>query len=156
MGTAPPNPPRNGEGDRAKRGGGGSKRLRRPAVYTARRLRREMTPPEALLWQQLKQRPHGIKFRRQHPLDPYVVDFFCPSARLVIEVDGWAHDTAERAEGDKKRDRALVSRGFSILRIPADYVMRDLEGAVSGILERVGNPLHRRSGGPPPRSGEDV
>jgi len=115
-----------------------------------------MTPPEALLWQQLRRRPNGIKFRRQHPLDPYVVNFFCPPARLVIEIDGWAHDSAEQARRDEKRDEVLSARGFSILRIPAEDVMRDVTSAVSAILARVGNPLHRPSAGPPPHPGEDV
>jgi very-short-patch-repair endonuclease len=115
-----------------------------------------MTPPEALLWQLLRRKPGGFKFRRQHPLDPYVVDFFCPVARLVIEIDGWAHDTAERAEEDEKRDDALIAKGFAILRIPAGEVMRDVAGVVSGILARVGNPLHRPTAGPPPHPGEDT
>jgi len=115
-----------------------------------------MTPPEALLWQQLRQRPNGIKFRRQHPLDPYVVDFFCPVARRVIEIDDWAHDSAEQAERDEKRDKVLTERGFTILRIPAGDVMRDVALAASAILARVENPLHRPWGGPPPQPGEDI
>ena len=61
------NPPRDGEGDRAKRGGGGSPNLRRPEVYEARRARREMSLPEVLLWQRLKGSPQGIAFRKKHP-----------------------------------------------------------------------------------------
>jgi very-short-patch-repair endonuclease len=114
-----------------------------------------MSPPEALLWQQLRQRPGGLKFRRQHPVDPYVVDFLCLSARLIVEIDGWSHDTAARAEEDEKRDEKLIARGFSILRIPADEVMRDTAAATSAILARVGSPLHHASHGPPPRAGED-
>jgi very-short-patch-repair endonuclease len=114
-----------------------------------------MSPPETLLWQQLRQRPGGLKFRRQHAVDPYVVDFLCLKARLIVEIDGWAHDTVSTAENDEKRDEALEARGFTILRIPADYVIGDVSGAVAAILARAGSPLHRASHGPPPRSGED-
>ena len=153
--AAAPYPPRNGEGDRRNGGGGGHQQLQRQIVYTARKLRKEMTPPEALLWQLLRKRPNGLKFRRQHPIDPYVVDFFCPVARLVIEIDGWAHDTTEKAEDDGNRDEALSARGFSILRIPADEVLRDPSAVTSAILARAGSPLHQASPGPPPRAGED-
>jgi very-short-patch-repair endonuclease len=148
-------PPRNGEGDRAKRGGGGSSSLRRSTVYTARRLRKTMTPLEAALWQQLRRRPGGLKFRRQHPLDPYVVDFFCREAQLIVEVDGWAHDTEAVAERDRAREQALQGRGFAIVRIAAVEVMRDCTAVVTEILARAGSPLHQPSAGPPPRSGED-
>jgi very-short-patch-repair endonuclease len=129
--------------------------LQRPIVYSARRLRREMSPPEAKLWLMLRQRPGGLKFRRQHPIEPFVADFFCREGKLILEVDGWAHDTASVAERDETRDAALAARGFSILRIPAEEVMKDADSVVSAILERVGSPLHWPSAGPPPRSGED-
>ena len=57
-------------------------------VEKARALRPEMSPPEAALWQVLRTRPEGVKFRRQHPVGPFVVDFYCPSAKLVVEIDG--------------------------------------------------------------------
>jgi very-short-patch-repair endonuclease len=150
-----PCPPRNGEGDRAKRGGGGHVQLQRPVVYFARRLRKDMSPPEAKLWQHLCQRPGGLKFRRQHPIDPYVADFYCREGELITEVDGWGHDTTAGAEHDEKRDLELQKRGFTLMRVPAGEVMRDCAAVVSGILARVGSPLHRTSCGPPPRSGED-
>ena len=98
------NPPRHGEGDRAKRGGGGvSCTLRRPEIYEARRARREMSLPEVLLWQRLKGSPQGIAFRKQHPIGQYRADFYCALARLVIEVDGIAHDLGDRPERDVER-----------------------------------------------------
>ena len=63
-------------------------------VAMARSLRRTMSKPEACLWQVLRTRPAGLKFRRQHPLGPYVLDFYCPIARLGIEVDGRVHEMA--------------------------------------------------------------
>ena len=79
-------PPRNGEGDRAKRGGGESKFVARPEVIRARQLRKDMTKPERMLWQRLRQRPEGYKFRRQHPIGPYIADFCCLSERFVVEI----------------------------------------------------------------------
>ena len=84
-------PPRHGEGDRAQRGGGDSRFVARPEVALARKLRKDMSLPERMLWQLLRQRPGGFKFRRQHPIGPYVVDFCCLSERFVVEVDGNAH-----------------------------------------------------------------
>jgi very-short-patch-repair endonuclease len=148
------NPPRHGEGDRAKRCGGGHEQLQRPIVYTARRLRREMTPPEARLWQILRTRPSGYKFRRQHPIDHYVVDFFCREARLIVEVDGSAHE-GERVGRDERRDAFLKKLGFSILRVPAPEIIRDPAAVTEGVLARAGSPLHQAPPGPPPRTGEE-
>ena len=148
-------PPRAGEGDRAKRGGGGSRFTQRPVVYTARKQRRDQNLPEGMLWKRLRANRLGVKFRRQHPIGPYVVDFFCPSARLVIEVDGTAHDSAERAEHDRNRDRCLTENGYDVLHIAAADILRDVEGAMAAIVARAENPLHRASGPVPlPASGE--
>ena len=159
METAPQNPPRNGEGDQPKAGGGGPRVLQAPikTVRRARELRKEMSLPEVLLWRELRLRPDGFKFRKQFPLDPYVLDFACLEVRLGIEVDGEAHDRGDRPQRDERRDVYLRELGFMVMRIPAREVLKNLEGVVLGILEqcrRLG-PLHRPSGGPPPRSGED-
>ena len=151
------NPPRDGEGDRAKRGGGGSRFTRRPETYTARKLRKEMTLPEVLLWNRLRGKQLGVKFRKQHPLPPYVLDFYCPSVRLVVEVDGMAHDDAKRHERDLARDRFLTERGFDVLRLPASTILSDMDQALDAIAARVANPLHRACGTVPlPASGEDL
>jgi very-short-patch-repair endonuclease len=129
-------------------------------VKRARRLRREMSPAEAILWRELRKRPGSFKFRRQFPLDPYVLDFACLEARLAIEVDGEAHDRGDRPRSDERRDELLAERGFHTMRIPAGEVFRNLEGVVVGIVEqcRTRGPLHPRpaAGGPPPRSGEEL
>src|SRR5687768_3280166 len=88
-------------------------------VEKARTLRRAMTRPEARLWQFLRTRPAGLKFRRQHPVGPYVLDFYCPQARLAIEVDGVAHDMGDMPVRDERCDAWLKERGLRILRIPA-------------------------------------
>ena len=155
MGTE--NPPRHGEGDRAKRGGGGARFTRRPETYTARKLRREMTLPEVLLWKALRGKKLGLKFRKQHPIPPYVVDFYCASARLVVEIDGFAHDNAELADSDARRDRALIEKGYDVLRLPASLILNDMEAALDAIVARAANPLHRACGTVPlPAGGEDL
>lgn len=97
----------------------------RPAVRTARRLRRTMSLPEVMLWQHLRRRPGGLYIRRQHPLDCHVLDFWCAPARLAVEIDGHAHHTADRPERDRQRDLLLAAQGIVTLRIPAAAVLRD-------------------------------
>ena len=113
-----------------------------------------MSPPEALLWTRLRAlRGEGPTFRRQHPIGPYVADFYCSAARLVIEVDGGDH-TADRAiEHDRRRDAYLMGLGYRVIRFPAADVMGDVNEVVQGIVEAAlapPPPPDLRSGGPPP------
>ena len=132
------------------------------SVKQARRLRREMTWPELRLWDVLRERPGGLKFRRQHPAGDYVLDFYCSEVRLAIEVDGEAHARGDRPERDAGRDLWLAQRGVETLRIPAAELMKDLDAVVRGILAHAvrRRPLHHPAapGGPPPRAelGEDI
>ena len=96
---------------------------RATAMRNARRLRRKMTLPEVILWQSLRQRPDGLKFRRQHPTGPYVLDFYCGDARLAVEVDGEAHSLGDRPQRDVARDEWLREAGIETLRIPAVDVL---------------------------------
>jgi very-short-patch-repair endonuclease len=93
-----------------------------------------MTPPERRLWQVLRTRPGDLKFRKQHPFGPYTADFYCPSARLVIEVDGDSHDMGDRPESDARRDDWLRTRGFHVIRFLAVEVMKDVESVKTAIL----------------------
>ena len=147
-------PPRNGEGDRAKRGGGGSPPTQRPVVYRARKLRRDQSLPERMLWQWLRLRPQGLKFRRQHPIGPYVVDFCCLSLRLVVEIDGVAHEMGIRPASDDARTRFLKENGYRVIRVSAQRVMADAAGVADAIAARAVSPHHRPADGPPPRAGE--
>ncbi len=82
----------------------------------ARELRSNATLPERVLWKLLRdRRRHGLKFRRQQPVGPFVADFYCASARLVVEIDGMGHD----ARADAGRDEWMRSEGIEVLRIPA-------------------------------------
>ena len=129
-------------------------RSRRATVAKARALRRSLTLPEGLLWRALRQRPDGLKFRRQHPCGPFVLDFYCESARLGIEVDGAAHAMGDRPERDVARDRWLEEHGVRVLRIPARDVLGDLDSVVRQIVAEC-IPLHHSpsASGPPPLQG---
>ena len=139
-----------------RRGGGGSTPRQRPEVYQARKLRKEMSLPEAMLWKRLRRGSAGAKFRRQHPIGPYVADFCCLEARLVVEVDGEVHGTEQRRQRDAVRDSFLAEKGFEVLRVAAVDVLRNADGIAHGIAELVTNPLHHPSDGPPPRAGEEL
>lgn len=154
MSDGDPEPPRDGEGDRAKRGGGDSQFHARPVVELARKLRKSMTLPERMLWQRLKLRPDGFKFRRQHPIGPYVADFCCLSERFVIEIDGEAHDHVDRVKFDERRVAFMKQNGFRVLRVTAGGVLADADHAAEAIVARVASSLHQPSAGPPPRPGE--
>ncbi|WP_245968636.1 endonuclease domain-containing protein [Hephaestia caeni] len=124
----------------------------------ARKLRRQMSYPEVLLWQRLRGSPMGVKFRRQHPVGPdYSVDFYCASARLAVEVDGEIHAAKGAPAYDARRDVYLRSRGLTVVHIPASEVLRDAGAAAEAIVALASTPLHHRpaADGPPPRAGED-
>ena len=129
------------------------------SVHQARQLRKRMSPSEIRLWRALKLRPNGIQFRRQHPVGPFVVDFFCKAAGLAIEVDGIAHELGDNPRRDQKRDEWMRMQGVETLRIPAEEVRGNLEGVVVHIvsccLERTPPPHFMRSPSPP-NVGEDV
>jgi very-short-patch-repair endonuclease len=123
-------------------------------VGRARSLRREMTLPEVLLWQILRTRPGGHKFRRQHPCGRFILDLYCEDAALAIEIDGLIHDS--RQPQDAERDRWLLERGIRTCRLAAADVLEDLEPALLMILELcAAKPLHQppAAAGPPPLQG---
>jgi very-short-patch-repair endonuclease len=92
----------------------------------AQHLRRNLSLPEGLLWDPLKGRQAGgLKFRRQHPIGSYVLDFFCAERRLAVEIDGQQHTYAVQIEHDRVRDAWLKERGIQVLRVPADHVLEN-------------------------------
>ena len=102
-------------------------------IERARELRKEAPIPERVLWGMLRgRRIGGLKFRRQQPIGPYVADFFCQDARLVVELDGQSH-VGEEAK-DAARDQYMRSRGLEILRVPNDELLRNREGVAETIL----------------------
>jgi len=100
----------------------------------AKALRKTMSPSEVALWMALRKRPAGLKFRKQHPSGPFVADFYCHAARLVIEVDGGAHEFGDRPVRDARRDRWFTLRGLGVMRVPAAEVLRDLDAVIRGIV----------------------
>jgi len=92
-----------------------------------------MSMPERLLWSVLRGKQNGFKFRRQHPLGPYIVDFYCREAHLVVEVDGGTHYTAEAIEYDRRRDGFLRRLGLDVFRIPATEFGDNLEGVAIAV-----------------------
>ena len=104
-------------------------------VVSARKLRKEMTPPERRLWAVLKARPEGFKFRRQHPIGAYTLDFFCHEAALAIEVDGLAHEMGSNPDRDRVRDALMSSEGVQTIRFRALDVRDNLDGIVTAIVD---------------------
>ena len=102
----------------------------------ARELRRRMTLPEVLLWKALQGRKmDGLHFRRQHPLGPYVLDFYCDAAKLCVEIDGYSHGTGSHPERDDRRDAWLGAQGVATLRISASLVLAEVDDAVATIRQ---------------------
>jgi very-short-patch-repair endonuclease len=99
-------------------------------VTRARRLRRQMSLPEVLLWQQLRAHPGGFKFRHQHPLGPYVLDFFCRETGLAIEVDGAAHGMGDNPQRDERRDQWAAEQAVMTLRLTAVDVLGEMEAVM--------------------------
>lgn len=118
------------------------------ALARVRKLRKEMTPAEKRLWSHLRNRGlEGFKFRRQDWIGPFVGDFVCWQARLIVEVDGSQH--GEQVEYDRDRDDYLAREGFKVIRFWNNDVTGDLDAVLSSIrahlLERVPSPSHAPS-----------
>ena len=99
----------------------------------AKRLRKQMTPPEIALWLALRANEEGLRFRRQHAAGPYVLDFYCAPARLAIEVEGESHNRGNRPERDATRDAWLVAQNIRVLRYPAREMLANLDDVVRQI-----------------------
>ena len=104
-------------------------------IERARRLRRQMSPPEVALWQHLRTRPGGFKFRRQHRCESYTLDFYCREAAVAIEVDGDVHGMGDNPARDERRDAWLAERGVLTLRFLAADVMHALDAVAMRIEE---------------------
>ena len=105
----------------------------------ARELRVQATGAEKILWEHLRNRRlNGIKFRRQHPLGPYIVDFYCPAHRLVVEIDGGLHSYQE--EHDQARTQELEDYGYKVIRFWNYEVEQNLDTVLDTIVEKCGLP----------------
>jgi very-short-patch-repair endonuclease len=114
-----------------------------------------MTLPEVILWQELRRGSlKQLRFRRQHPVGPYILDFFCSAARLAIEIDGTVHHNDQQSEHDARRDRWLAKESIRVLRIAAADILSDerLSDVLYGIV-RATAPSTACGGPPPPLCG---
>jgi len=111
----------------------------------ARGMRFSPTRSEEWLWRRLSGSKAGFAFRRQLVIGPFIVDFACTRARLVVEVDGGYH--AERAEHDASRDRFLAELGWSVMRVADEEVLRDLDSVVARIAAAARRAVAARHGG---------
>jgi very-short-patch-repair endonuclease len=119
-------------------------------LQAARDLRQHMTDAEQCLWHCLRGKQlNGFRFRKQHPIAHFVLDFYCPAVRLAIEIDGGQHNTAPGCASDAERTRCLKARGIRVLRFWNHEVLQDLPG----VLERIWEALHLPPSQPPPAGG---
>lgn len=101
-------------------------------------LRRNMPAPEIILWQRLRSKQLGIKFHRQHSIDYYILDFYAPSIKLGIELDGESHFINDASkQKDKQRDLFLTEKGIRVLRFLNTDVMKNLDGVLEKILNEI-------------------
>jgi len=113
----------------------------------ARNLRRQMTDSEQELWSMLRLKQIlGVQFYRQKAIGNYIVDFYAPSARLVVEVDGSQHLTPNHVQRDAQRDAYLTGLGLRVLRFSNSQVLKELDAVVEVIFQTV---VERRGGNPP-------
>jgi very-short-patch-repair endonuclease len=108
-------------------------RVTKEKLQRAKELRREMTPAEKILWQELRANKLGVHFRRQQVIQGFIVDFYCHKAGLVIEVAGDVHDLQQ--EEDAKREKVLSELGLRVVRFGNDEVLRELSAVVGRIRE---------------------
>jgi very-short-patch-repair endonuclease len=118
-----------------------------------------MSLPEVVLWQVLRRRPEGLRFRRQFPFGAITADFACLERRLIVEIDGERHSFGDQPRRDAARDALFRREGFQVMRIAARDVLKDTDAVIRWIVascSEVG-PLHHDAArrGPPPRSGEE-
>ena len=142
----PPNPP--------PKGGGLSTAHAKVAIHThteldienARRLRREMTKPERILWKKLRELPQelGVTFRRQHPVHPYILDFACIKIKLAIETDGMSHDNEGAQNYDEVRTNNLRQKGYTVLRFLNDDILKDCDAVMATIMNVCTQLQHER------------
>lgn len=110
-------------------------------VLAARDLRQEETEAEKILWNVLRgKRLNGLKFRRQHPYEKTILDFFCVEHQLVVELDGSIHDEPDQFSSDEERTKFLNDRGLKVIRFKNDDVLKNLPNVLRRIVEETSPP----------------
>ena len=124
----------------------------------ARALRRSMTKAEVILWVNIRKRAlDGARFRRQHPIGPYIADFACAAAKLVVEVDGATHSTPEELAYDAQRTKYLEQHGWTVIRVNNSDIYENMDGVWRTIAAQLAPPAPPAYAGGRdlPTSGED-
>ena len=117
----------------------------------ARRLRTEMTPSERTLWSRLRRKQlRGVQFYRQKPIGSYIVDFYAPESKLVVEMDGSQHLSSIHRQNDAERDSYLESAGLQVLRFNNIQVLQELDAVVDVILWTLRDSLNMEAAGENP------
>ncbi len=109
-------------------------RIYPPLLQNAREMRHPQTPAEATLWRALRDRRLKYKFRRQHPIDRFIIDFYCAQAKLCIEVDGASHSAPKQKEYDAARTAYLEEQGYNVIRFTNNDVRYSLAAVVDAIM----------------------
>ena len=120
----------------------------RPRTHRARRLRREASEAEQVLWRALHELALPVRVRRQHPIGCYVADFAIPAKKLVVEVDGGQH--AKAMEADASRSEALAKYGYRVIRFWNIEVLENLDGVLDVIVRELGESPTSPQPSPPP------
>jgi very-short-patch-repair endonuclease len=117
--------------------------------HRAKELRKTQTKVEQVLWARLRNRGlHGLKFRRQHPIGPYIADFYCAEHRLIVEVDGGIHNAQQ--EPDKLRGEQLAAHGYRVVR----FTNAEVETSLQAVLERIAAACGMQRPSPEPGEGQ--
>jgi very-short-patch-repair endonuclease len=109
----------------------------------ARRFRKKLTPAEVLMWWRLRRDYGEWRFRRQHPIGPYIADFACVEGRLVVEIDGATHGTAEERAHDDRRTRYLEAEGWRVLRFWNEEIVKNRDGVRETIIAALQEQMER-------------
>jgi very-short-patch-repair endonuclease len=117
------------------------------ARQRAKEQRKTMSPAEIALWRELRKKPGGMHFRKQHAAGRYDLDFYCAKANVAIEVDGAFHDRGDPPARDAVRDAWVAEQGVRTLRVPTRAVFEDVEGVIDWLVSQIA------SGLPPPSRG---
>ena len=106
-------------------------------IQLSKNLRNNSTKEEIILWQYLKQKQLGVKFRRQQPIDKYIVDFACFAPKIIIEIDGGQHNEEENLKKDKTRDLFFKQNGYKVIRIWNNEIHQSIEGVINKIQKEI-------------------
>ncbi len=104
-------------------------------VNLARSLRRRQTNAEGLLWALVRSRRMGVKFRRQHPIDPFVLDFYCHELRLAVELDGYRHSAPAGRANDVQRTEVLAARGIQVMRFTNLQILQETQAVAETLWQ---------------------